>query len=105
MAPHPPQPKRLLSNIPDPKTRSGKVGASVNLTNAIVGSGIIGIPFAVRESGLVLGMLLLVFVSYLAGECACLTIIGMLAIVRHVLTGSRLLTIPPCIISITILIF
>lgn len=71
MASHPSQPKRLLSNIPEPKKKSGKVGASVNLANAIIGSGIIGITFAVRESGLILGMLLVVFVSFLVGECVC----------------------------------
>ena len=68
---HPTQPKRLLSNIPEPKYRSGIAGASINLTNAIVGSGIIGIPFAMRESGMVLGMILLTFVSYLTGKHYC----------------------------------
>ncbi|CAB9529454.1 Putative sodium-coupled neutral amino acid transporter 11 [Seminavis robusta] len=58
--------KRVLSDIPEPKQRSGLAGATVNLTNAIVGSGIIGIPFTIRESGLVLGLLLLLLVSYLA---------------------------------------
>lgn len=65
MASHPTEPKRLLSNIPEPKTKSGKFGGCVNLTNAIVGSGIIGIPFAVKESGLILGLFLLAFVAFL----------------------------------------
>jgi len=67
---HPRQLKHLLSELPEIETKSGNVGASINLTNAIVGSGIIGIPFAVSESGFVVGMLLLIFVSVLAGKFA-----------------------------------
>lgn len=63
-----PPPKRVLSDIPEPITKSGSSGAATNLVNAIVGSGIIGIPFMIRESGLVVGLLLLLLVSYLAGE-------------------------------------
>lgn len=62
-----PQMKRVLSDIPEAKTKSGASGATSNLVNAIVGSGIIGIPFTIRESGLVMGLFLLLLVSYLAG--------------------------------------
>lgn len=34
------------------------------MVNSIVGAGIIGIPFAMRESGIVAGTVLLVLVSY-----------------------------------------
>lgn len=36
--------------------------------NSIVGAGIIGIPYALRESGLVAGLLLLVLVAYLTDK-------------------------------------
>jgi hypothetical protein len=63
-----PQMKRVLSDLPEPKTKSGASGATSNLVNAIVGSGIIGIPFTIRESGLVMGLFLLMLVSYLASK-------------------------------------
>lgn len=43
---------------------SGIFGASSNLVNSIVGAGIIGIPFALNQAGLVVGVLLLVAVTY-----------------------------------------
>jgi solute carrier family 38 (sodium-coupled neutral amino acid transporter), member 11 len=61
-------PKRMLSDIPEPKTRSGYGGTIANLVNSIVGAGIIGIPYAFRESGLITGILLLLLVSYLTGK-------------------------------------
>lgn len=64
-------PKRTLSDIPEPKTKSGLGGAISNLVNSIVGAGIIGIPYALQQSGLVAGLLLLVLVSYLTGTHAC----------------------------------
>lgn len=63
-----PQLMRVLSDIPDVKTKSGTLGTSANLVNSIVGAGIIAIPFAMRESGLVMGMLLLALVSWLTGK-------------------------------------
>jgi len=44
------------------------IGAVFNLVNCILGSGIIGLPFAVKEAGLVGGVLLLCIVSYLASK-------------------------------------
>eukprot|EP00753_Platysulcus_tardus_P017388 PLAT6389.6.p1 GENE.PLAT6389.6~~PLAT6389.6.p1 ORF type:complete len:475 (+),score=157.24 PLAT6389.6:41-1426(+) len=44
---------------------SGLLGASFNFINSIVGAGIIGLPFALRHSGLWLGILLLFLVAFL----------------------------------------
>jgi hypothetical protein len=57
-------PRRQVSNISLPKKKSGVAGACSNLVNSIVGAGIIGIPFALKESGLVAGIILLILVSY-----------------------------------------
>lgn len=62
------RPKRTLSDIPEPKTKSGIAGAISNLINSIVGAGIIGIPFAFSQCGLVAGLFLLVLVSYLTDK-------------------------------------
>lgn len=61
-------PRRQISNLSLPKKKSDIAGASSNLVNSIVGAGIIGIPFALRESGLVAGVILLLLVSYFTGE-------------------------------------
>lgn len=45
--------------------KTGIFGTSTNLVNTIVGAGIIGIPFAIRECGLVVGVFLLIFVGIL----------------------------------------
>mmetsp|Transcript_29326 Transcript_29326/g.35723 ORF Transcript_29326/g.35723 Transcript_29326/m.35723 type:complete len:612 (-) Transcript_29326:64-1899(-) len=47
-----------------PQKTSGLFGASSNLVNSIVGAGIIGIPYALRQSGLIAGVILLAMVSY-----------------------------------------
>ena len=52
-----------------PSKKSGVFGASSNLVNSIVGAGIIGIPYAIKTSGLIAGVLLLIFVSFLTGMC------------------------------------
>jgi sodium-coupled neutral amino acid transporter 11 len=57
-------PRRQVSNIPLPKKQSPVAGACSNLVNSIVGAGIIGIPFALKESGLIAGVVLLILVSY-----------------------------------------
>jgi sodium-coupled neutral amino acid transporter 11 len=57
-----------VSNISMPSTKSGLVGASSNLVNSIVGAGIIGIPYAMRQSGIVGGVFLLVLVAYLTDK-------------------------------------
>lgn len=47
-----------------PKKRSQISGACSNLVNSVVGAGIIGIPFAFQQSGLVSGVILLILVGY-----------------------------------------
>jgi hypothetical protein len=44
---------------------SGKLGAYFNFVNSIVGAGIIGLPFALAESGLWMGLFLLLAIGYL----------------------------------------
>eukprot|EP00516_Mucochytrium_quahogii_P009122 CAMPEP_0203775284 /NCGR_PEP_ID=MMETSP0099_2-20121227/5965_1 /ASSEMBLY_ACC=CAM_ASM_000209 /TAXON_ID=96639 /ORGANISM=" , Strain NY0313808BC1" /LENGTH=492 /DNA_ID=CAMNT_0050673883 /DNA_START=110 /DNA_END=1588 /DNA_ORIENTATION=+ len=44
---------------------SGRLGASFNFINSIVGAGIIGLPFAVRECGFFMGLFMLLFVAVL----------------------------------------
>lgn len=41
-------------------------GASANYVNSIIGAGIIGLPFAIREAGLISGILLILFVGWIA---------------------------------------
>ena len=50
-----------------PAKKSGIFGTSSNLVNSIVGAGIIGIPYAFKQSGLIAGVFLLILVSYLTG--------------------------------------
>lgn len=57
-----------LTNLSLPKKKSSVLGASSNLVNSIVGAGIIGIPYALRMSGLMAGMLLLVLVAVLTDK-------------------------------------
>ena len=57
-----------VSNISMPETKSGFIGTSSNLVNSIVGAGIIGIPYAMRQSGIVVGIFLLVLVAYLTDK-------------------------------------
>jgi hypothetical protein len=64
----PRSPSSQVSNISMPSTKSGLVGASSNLVNSIVGAGIIGIPYAIRQSGLVVGLMLLILVAYLTDK-------------------------------------
>jgi len=54
---------RQVSQIDAPLVKTGILGTSSNLVNSIVGAGIIGIPFAINESGLVVGIVLLVLVA------------------------------------------
>lgn len=58
------RPHRSVSQIDAVQSQNGVWGASSNLVNAIVGAGIIGIPYAIDQSGLVVGVLLLGLVAY-----------------------------------------
>jgi hypothetical protein len=56
------------SSKPEIKTnKTGLMGTSANLINTIVGAGIIGIPYAFRQSGWIAGLVLLCLVGYLTG--------------------------------------
>jgi len=57
-----------LTNLSMPKKKSSILGASSNLVNSIVGAGIIGIPYALRMSGLWAGILLLILVAVLTDK-------------------------------------
>lgn len=57
-----------ISNLSMPKKKSSILGASSNLVNSIVGAGIIGIPYALRMSGLWAGVLLLILVAILTDK-------------------------------------
>ncbi len=55
----------ITTKLSLPKKQSSILGASSNLVNSIVGAGIIGIPYAMRMSGLWVGIFLLLLVSAL----------------------------------------
>eukprot|EP00574_Skeletonema_japonicum_P003619 CAMPEP_0201716022 /NCGR_PEP_ID=MMETSP0593-20130828/2084_1 /ASSEMBLY_ACC=CAM_ASM_000672 /TAXON_ID=267983 /ORGANISM="Skeletonema japonicum, Strain CCMP2506" /LENGTH=624 /DNA_ID=CAMNT_0048205695 /DNA_START=83 /DNA_END=1957 /DNA_ORIENTATION=+ len=57
-----------LSALSLPKKKSSILGASSNLVNSIVGAGIIGIPYALRMSGLLAGVVLLLLVAVLTDK-------------------------------------
>lgn len=56
------------NNILVPTKQSSILGASSNLVNSIVGAGIIGIPFALRMSGLWAGTFLLLLVAIMTDK-------------------------------------
>lgn len=55
---------RQVSNVVEPKVKAGLMGSTSNLINSIVGSGIIGLPYAMKESGIVAGFVMILIVSY-----------------------------------------
>jgi hypothetical protein len=59
--------RRQMSNLSLPKKTSGLWGTSSNLVNTIVGAGVIGIPYALKETGIVAGFFLLLLVAYCTG--------------------------------------
>jgi sodium-coupled neutral amino acid transporter 11 len=52
----------------EPQKKSGIFGASSNLVNSIVGAGIIGMPYAMKQSGLIAGSLLLLLVGWMTDK-------------------------------------
>lgn len=63
------QRKSLLSSGKiDDENKSSILGAFANLVNAIVGAGIIGIPYAMKECGLAAGLFLIIFVAFLTNK-------------------------------------
>eukprot|EP00957_Ditylum_brightwellii_P041463 3139840-Ditylum_brightwellii.AAC.1 len=63
--------------------RTGVFGTTANLVNNIVGAGIIGMPYAVRQSGLVAGIVLVIVVGLLMG-----TYLNIMHAVARVITAA-----------------
>ena len=49
--------------------RSNAMNASINLMNAIIGSGVLGLPYAFYHSGFYLGLLLLIITAIICDKC------------------------------------
>ena len=47
------------------KAQSGIFGASANLANTVIGASVVGVPYALRESGIIGGLSMLFLVSLL----------------------------------------
>jgi sodium-coupled neutral amino acid transporter 11 len=58
----------------EPEHKSNLLGCTANLITAIVGAGIIGIPYAMRETGLLAGWFLLVLSGVLGSKSLCLLV-------------------------------
>jgi len=58
--------KKLTKNTPDEAEHKSSIpGCAANLINAIVGAGIVGIPFAMKSMGLVSGVIMLIVAAAL----------------------------------------
>ena len=64
--------------------KSSLVGCTANLINAIIGSGIVGIPYAILNAGFVAGIFLIVFCALLTDK----TLRLLIATAKHVNTPS-----------------
>lgn len=64
------RPKLLhrISSISLPNEQSGLFGTSSNMVNAIVGAGIVGMPYALNNAGFLMGVFLLCLVGYLTDK-------------------------------------
>ncbi|XP_061580466.1 putative sodium-coupled neutral amino acid transporter 11 [Cololabis saira] len=58
------------------ESRSSMISASFNFINSIIGSGIIGLPYALNQAGLPFGLLLLVVVAFITDYSIILLIKG-----------------------------
>lgn len=65
---------RLEAEMRRPK--SGLKSAFMNMANSIIGAGIIGQPYAIRQAGLLAGVLLLVGLTILVDWTICLIVIN-----------------------------
>ena len=87
-APHPPKhqlittPKGSLSLVKDidEEEKSSVLAASFNLCNNIIGAGIVGIPFAISQCSLLLGISMVVFF----GVCTVKTLRLLIETAKHV---------------------
>lgn len=52
----------------DHEAKASAFGTTSNLVNAIVGAGIVGIPFAIKQSGLVAGVFMVLLCAYLTDK-------------------------------------
>jgi hypothetical protein len=52
----------------DETPKSSVPGAAFNLINGIVGAGIVGIPYAMNQCSLTLGIFMVIFFAVLTGE-------------------------------------
>ena len=52
----------------DETPKSSVMGASFNLINAIVGAGVVGIPFAINQCSLILGVCTVILFAVLTGK-------------------------------------
>jgi amino acid permease len=75
---------------PQTTATTGLCGTSANLVNTIVGAGIVGIPFAIEQSGLIVGVLLLLLVSWMTAQS--LRLLVELAGHHPVLAGKNITT-------------
>jgi len=60
--------KTIKKDIQEPSTKEHKstvAGATSNLVNAIIGAGIVGIPYAINQTGLIAGILLIILCAIL----------------------------------------
>uniref|UniRef100_A0A669EYQ2 Putative sodium-coupled neutral amino acid transporter 11 n=1 Tax=Oreochromis niloticus TaxID=8128 RepID=A0A669EYQ2_ORENI len=58
------------------KSRNSMISASFNFINSIIGSGIIGLPYALNQAGLPFGLLLLIVVGFITDYSIILLIKG-----------------------------
>uniref|UniRef100_A0A3Q2R2L3 Putative sodium-coupled neutral amino acid transporter 11 n=1 Tax=Fundulus heteroclitus TaxID=8078 RepID=A0A3Q2R2L3_FUNHE len=65
-----------LIHMQKPEWRGSMISASFNFINSIIGSGIIGLPYALAQAGLPLGLLLLVLVGFITDYSIVLLIKG-----------------------------
>lgn len=66
--------------IVEPEHKSNLIGCTANLITAIIGAGIIGLPYAMRQSGLVTGWFLII----LSGGLGCRSLVLLVETAKHV---------------------
>ena len=76
----------------EPEHKSNLIGCTANLITAIVGAGIIGIPYAMRETGLFAGWLLILLSGVLGSKSLCLCEYCLVAfdILSHIHVNQKL---------------
>ncbi|XP_012943487.1 putative sodium-coupled neutral amino acid transporter 11, partial [Aplysia californica] len=66
----------LMEEKDDGKPRSSIPMTSFNFINSIIGSGIIGMPFALRQAGFGMGIILIVLVAFITDFSIMLLVEG-----------------------------